>query len=110
MTYRLFQATARQLSQTYKKRGRFEVGIASELPLAYKKFWREWKVLKPAAVHYIPQEGKWKRDDITGEILPIQNVPIPLKHPAQIHEGIWGGEAVVKGKIFTLLCKQREVM
>lgn len=91
------QITARQLSKNYKKKGRFEIGIASELPVAYKKFWREWKVLKPAAVHYIPQEGKWKRDDITGEILPIQNIPIPLKYPTEVHEGIWGGEAVVKG-------------
>lgn len=91
------QATARQLSKTYKKKSRFEIGIASELPQAYKKFWREWKVLKPAAVHFIPQEGKWKRDELTGETLPIQNIPIPLKHPDEIHEGIWGGEAVVKG-------------
>ncbi|CAG9563569.1 unnamed protein product [Danaus chrysippus] len=91
------QATVRQLSKTYKKKTRFEIGIASELPTAYKKFWREWKVLKPAAVHFIPQEGKWKRDEITGETLPVQNIPIPLKYPAEIHEGIWGGEAVIKG-------------
>ncbi|XP_021193373.1 large ribosomal subunit protein bL28m [Helicoverpa armigera] len=91
------QATARQLSKTFKRKSRFDIGIASELPVAYKKFWREWKILKPAAVHYIPQEGKWKRDDLTGEILPIQNVPLPLKYPAEINEGLWGGEAVVKG-------------
>lgn len=97
----LFQSTARQLSKTFKKKSRFDIGIASELPTAYKKFWHEWKVLKPVAVHYIPQEGKWKRDDLTGEILPIQNIPIPLKYPNEIHEGIWGGEAVVKGTPIT---------
>ncbi|XP_059060119.1 large ribosomal subunit protein bL28m [Achroia grisella] len=91
------QATARHLSKTYKRKSRFEVGIASELPQAYKKFWHEWKVLKPAAVHFIPQEGKWKRDELTGETLPIQNIPLPLKYPAEIHDGIWGGEAVLKG-------------
>ncbi|XP_072942271.1 large ribosomal subunit protein bL28m [Epargyreus clarus] len=91
------QATARQFSKTFKRRSRFEFGIAAELPPAYKKFWREWKVLKPAAVHYIPQESKWRRDELTGETLPVQNIPIPLKMPAEIHEGIWGGEAVVKG-------------
>ncbi|XP_053600157.1 large ribosomal subunit protein bL28m [Plodia interpunctella] len=91
------QATARQLSKTFKKKGRFEIGIASELPQAYKKFWREWKVLKPAAVHFVPQEGKWKRDELTGETLPIQNIAIPLKYPSEIHDGIWGGEAVIKG-------------
>lgn len=91
------QVTARNLSKTFKKKGRFEAGIASELPAAYKKFWREWKVLKPAAVHFVPQEGKWKRDELTGETLPVQNVPLPLKFPKEIHEGIWGGEAVIKG-------------
>ncbi|KPI91202.1 39S ribosomal protein L28, mitochondrial [Papilio xuthus] len=60
------QATVRQLSNTFKKKSRFDIGIASELPPAYKKFWREWKVLKPAAVHFIPQESKWKRDELTG--------------------------------------------
>ncbi|XP_026313787.1 39S ribosomal protein L28, mitochondrial [Hyposmocoma kahamanoa] len=89
--------TARQLSKTFKHRSRFEVGIAAELPAAYKKFWREWKVLKPAAVHFVSQEGRWRRDELTGETLPIQNISLPLKHPSEIHEGIWGGEAVVKG-------------
>ncbi|KAJ0179244.1 hypothetical protein K1T71_004956 [Dendrolimus kikuchii] len=91
------QASLRHLSKNYKKKGRFEIGIASELPAAYKKFWHEWKVLKPVAVHFIPQEGKWKRDELTGETLPIQNIPIPLKFPNEIHDGIWGGEAVIKG-------------
>lgn len=95
-----FQATLRHLSKNYKKKGRFEIGIASELPAAYKKFWNEWKVLKPAAVHFIPQEGKWKRDEFTGETLPIQNIPIPLKFPKEVHDGIWGGEAVIKGYTF----------
>lgn len=61
-------------------------------------------MLKPAAVHYIPQEGKWKRDDLTGEIQPIQNIPIPLKYPVEINEGLWGGEAVVKGMFSVDLC------
>lgn len=91
------------MSRTFKKKSRFEIGIATELPPAYKKFWREWKVLKPAAVHFVPQESKWKRDELTGETLPVQNVPIPLKFPAEIHDGIWGGEAVVKGTLHKFL-------
>lgn len=94
----LFQASAGHLVKNYnKRRGRFDVGIAAELPAAYKKFWQEWKILKPVAVHYVPQDSKWKRDDITGEVLPVQNVPIPLKHPLEINDGIWGGESVIKG-------------
>lgn len=87
------------MPRTFKK-GRFDTGIAAELPQAYKKFWREWKILKPVAVHYVPQESKWKRDELTGETLPVQNVPIPLKYPFEINTGIWGGEAVVKGKAY----------
>ena len=27
----------------------------------------------------------------------MQNVPIPLRFPREAHEGLWGGEAVIKG-------------
>ena len=29
--------------------------------------------------------------------VPIQNVPLPLKYPKELDEGIWGGEAVIQG-------------
>ncbi|KAJ8936298.1 hypothetical protein NQ318_001491, partial [Aromia moschata] len=47
---------------------KFDKGIGALLPEAYKKFYKEWKLTEPTAVHYIPEEGKWKRDDITGEV------------------------------------------
>ena len=28
---------------------------------------------------------------------PVENVPIPLRYPREVHEGLWGGEAVIKG-------------
>ena len=28
---------------------------------------------------------------------PIQNVPIPLKYPKELDQGLWGGEAVIAG-------------
>lgn len=34
---------------------------------------------------------------MTGEIKPIQNIPIPLIDTPESHKGIWGGEAVIKG-------------
>jgi len=81
----------------FKRKGRFDTGIGAELPEAYKKFWREWKVMRPAAVHYVPQEGRWRKDEVTGEIFPVQNVPIPLKFPKEAHQGIWGGEGIIQG-------------
>lgn len=81
----------------FKQASRFDKGLGAQLPEAYKKFWKEWKHQKPAAVHYIPKEGEWERDEVTNEIKPVQNVPIPLIDPQEANQGIWGGEAVVKG-------------
>ena len=32
-----------QLLNGWKKLGRFDTGLAAELPQSYKKFWNEWK-------------------------------------------------------------------
>lgn len=53
--------------------------------------------MKPAAVHYIPETGRYKRDELTGEVKPVQDIPIPLMFPKEHDDGIWGGEGVVKG-------------
>jgi hypothetical protein len=53
--------------------------LGSDLPEAYRKFWAEWKYQKPAAVHYIPKEGMFERNEKTGEVFPVQNVPLPIK-------------------------------
>lgn len=81
----------------FKRPTRFDKGLGNELPDAYKKFWKEWKLAKPAAVHYIPRDGEWERDEITGEIKPVQNHALPLIDVPESHDGIWGGEAVIKG-------------
>ncbi|XP_046394642.1 39S ribosomal protein L28, mitochondrial [Ischnura elegans] len=71
--------------------------LPKRLPLAYKKFWNEWKVKEPTAVHWIPRTERWKRDPETGEMSLVQNAPIPVLYPNQHNHGIWGGEGVVKG-------------
>lgn len=81
-----------------KRFGRFDRGPASRLPEAYQKFWREWRETTPTAVHYVPPgEEKWQRNEVTGEMTPVQNIALPLKFPRELNEGIWGGEAVVRG-------------
>jgi len=87
----------RNLLYGWRKRHRFDSGLGKRLPIAYQKFWNEWKHQKPAAVHYIPKEGLFERNDITGVVLPIQNIPLPLKRVPEEDEGIWGGEAIIKG-------------
>ncbi|XP_015112937.1 39S ribosomal protein L28, mitochondrial [Diachasma alloeum] len=81
----------------FPKPNRWQNGIGAELPEAYKKFWREWKLQTPTAVHYIPEEGKYKWDENRQMVLPVQNIPLPLKYPKQLDYGIWGGEAIVQG-------------
>ncbi|KAL0120254.1 hypothetical protein PUN28_008132 [Cardiocondyla obscurior] len=81
----------------FPKQTRWSNGIGALLPEAYKKFWREWKLTQPAAVHYIKKEGTYIRNDETEEVFPVQNVPLPLLYPKEINNGIWGGEAIVQG-------------
>lgn len=71
--------------------------VVKHLPAAYQTFYQEWKVEQPKPVHYKPQPGKWKKNAKTGEVQPVENVPIPLRFPREAHEGLWGGEAVIKG-------------
>ncbi|XP_055295159.1 39S ribosomal protein L28, mitochondrial-like [Sitodiplosis mosellana] len=74
----------------------FDTGLASKLPKAYQKFYYEWQEV-PTPVHYIPKAGKYVRNDATGEVKPVQNVPIPLRYPHEFDKCLLGGEAIVKG-------------
>ncbi|CAG9765566.1 unnamed protein product [Ceutorhynchus assimilis] len=75
----------------------FDKGPGALLPAAYKKFYKEWRSTEPSAVHYIPEQGKWKRDEVTGEVNPVQNIPVPLFYPKEHNSHFWGGEGVVQG-------------
>ncbi|GAB0089285.1 39S ribosomal protein L28, mitochondrial [Sergentomyia squamirostris] len=83
--------------QGLKKFTKFDKGLGRQLPEAYRKFWREWRETEPTAVHYIPKEGKFERNEVTGVVTPVQNRPLPFKYPKEFDEGIWGGEMVVQG-------------
>lgn len=80
-----------------QKTSALDKGIAALLPQAYKKFFKEWKLTEPTAVHYVPESGRWKRNEVTGEVLPIQNVPLPVFYPKESNDHLWGGEGVVQG-------------
>lgn len=86
-----------QLLTGWMKAGRFDKGMPAQLPEAFKKFWKEWRGTLPTAVHYIPKEGRFERNELTGIVSPVQNVRIPLKSVPEENDGIWGGEAIIKG-------------
>lgn len=48
-------------------------------------------------VHYIPRPGRYARNEETGIVTPVQNIPIPLKYPAEFERCLMGGEAIIKG-------------
>lgn len=77
-------------------KGVFGGGIAAQLPEAYRKFYDEWKET-PQPVHYTPRAGRYTRDEQTGIVTPVQNVPIPLRFPAEFDRCLLGGEALIKG-------------
>jgi large subunit ribosomal protein L28 len=81
----------------FKKAHKFSKGLGAQLPPAYKKFWIEWRIKQPTAVHYIPKEGKFERNPLTGQVTSIQNIPIPMMFPKESHDGLWGGEGIIKG-------------
>lgn len=56
----------------FKQRTIFDRGIGASLPDAYKKFYKEWKLTEPTAVNYIPEEGRWKRNEVTGEVYVVR--------------------------------------
>nr|CAG4641292.1 EOG090X0GHI [Eulimnadia texana] len=72
-------------------------GPLARLPECYKKFYFQWQYGPQTPVHYIPKPGKWERNPESGEVKSVQNVPIPLTYPKEFHEGLWGGEAVIRG-------------
>lgn len=66
------------------------------LPAAYQKFYYEWQET-PTPVHYVPKAGRYVRNEQTGITQMVQNVPLPLKYPAEFDKCLMGGEAIVKG-------------
>lgn len=81
----------------FQKPGLFDKGVGALLPEAYKKFYKEWKLTEPSAVHYVPEEGKFKRNELTGDVIPVQNIPLPVLYPKDHHQQIWGGEGIIQG-------------
>ncbi|XP_043477979.1 39S ribosomal protein L28, mitochondrial [Leptopilina heterotoma] len=81
----------------FREPNRWQKGLGVYLPKEYKKFFNEWKLKKPQPIHYIPREGRYYRDEKSGLIQPVQNVPIPLKFPKEFDECLLGGEGLIQG-------------
>jgi len=78
---------------------KFRSTVLDTLPVCYQQFFKQWKYAKPSPVHYQHEEGNWKRIPETGQVVRVQSKPLPLTYPAEFDNGLWGGEAVIKGFI-----------
>ena len=67
----------------------------SVLPQAYYNLWRQGP---QHHIHSRPKTHNFEKDE-WGEIHPVQNPRVYVIYPEQFHEGLWGGEGVVKGML-----------
>jgi len=74
----------------------WNTGIKKNIPRHYKNFYLTWKIGPQEHIHSKPNPANFERDEF-GEIAPVQNPRIYVVYPQEFHEGLWGGEGVVKG-------------
>jgi len=66
------------------------------MPQHYKEYYKLWRVGPQEHVHSRPNLATFEKDE-WGEIYPVQNPRIHVVYPDKFHEGLWGGEGVIKG-------------
>ena len=70
--------------------------LEERLPTHYMEFHRLWKKGPSPGIHDTIREEKFEKNHL-GQVVPVQNVRIPVLYPEEFHKGLWGGEGVVKG-------------
>ena len=56
----------------------------------------EWKQRPQAFIHIKPRHERFEKDEY-GVVQPVQHANVPVIYPLEFHQGLWGGEGVVKG-------------
>jgi len=90
----------------------WEEGVKGRLPKHYKDFYRTWQLGPRIHIHSRPNPNSkdtilkmgdestniygFEKDE-WGEISPVQNPRIFVFYPKEFHDGLWGGEGVIKG-------------
>ena len=74
----------------------WETGIRGRLPRHYVKFFKEWEKGPEIPIHYRPKPGRFEKNEF-GQVVRIMNPQIPVLYPEEFHQGLWGGEGVIKG-------------
>ncbi|KAK6644424.1 hypothetical protein RUM43_000691 [Polyplax serrata] len=93
---------AREAAAAYVRKYKptlFDSEIGARLPTEYRKFYDEWKNTTPEPVHYIPEKGTWRKDEETGQMKRIENIPLPAFHSKELDNILTGGEKIIFGYI-----------
>lgn len=70
-------------------------GVKKNIPRHYKDFYFTWRKGPQEHIHSRPTSARFEKDE-WGEIHPVQNPRIYVIYPDKFHEGLWGGEGVIK--------------
>jgi len=74
----------------------WNTGVKKNIPRHYMNFYLQWKKGPQEHIHSVPNKANFEMDE-WGEIKPVQNPRIYVVYPDHFHEGLWGGEGVIKG-------------
>jgi len=78
------------------ERNEWLTGQKGRLPRHYVAFHKQWEKQPKAFIHDIAPCAKFEKDEF-GNVQRVQMPRIPILYPEEFHEGLWGGEGIVKG-------------
>jgi len=73
-------------------------GLRKNMPQHFKDYHNLWRLGPQEHVHSRPKQATFEKDE-WGEIYPVQNPRIYVIYPDKFHDGLWGGEGVIKGML-----------
>ena len=83
-------------SKRLLKQNEWLTGIKGRLPRHYVEFYKQWAKGPKAYIHDEKPKGRFKKDEF-GNVHRVHTPRIPILYPDEFHQGLWGGEGVVKG-------------
>lgn len=83
-------------SKRLLKRNEWLTGLKGRLPRHYVEFYKQWAKGPQAYIHDEKPKSRFKKDEF-GNVHRVHVPRIPILYPDEFHQGLWGGEGVVKG-------------
>jgi len=78
------------------ERNEWLTGDKARLPRHYVEFHKQWEKQPQAFIHDISPSAKFEKNEF-GNVQRVQMPRIPVLYPEEFHQGLWGGEGIIKG-------------